>query len=197
MTDVLTMLKIILDGDGETLVDRAIIESARAEITRLRAQEHRGDDGWRDISTAPKGLNDRILLYSDKEADDTTPQIGVWRNCQWVVAWDFTPMDGSAFAKPTHWQPLPAPPGVSPVPSQSQEANSKLVDETIERCAKVARDHRNRPPAKIRPGLTQSDDDFELMRESIRSEERGEKIASEMIELAIRALKSQGDGNGL
>jgi len=85
----------------------------------------------------------------------------------------------------------------SPVPSQSQEANSKLVDETIERCAKVARDHRNRPPAKIRPGLTQSDDDFELMRESIRSEERGEKIASEMIELAIRALKSQGDGNGL
>ena len=67
---------------------------------------------WHPIETAPKDGR-RLLMFSedeDYEDCDLTPQIGLWRDGQWLIAWDFTPMDGDVFKLPTHWMPLPEPP---------------------------------------------------------------------------------------
>lgn len=57
--------------------------------------------GWQDISTAPKD-GSRVLLYG---FDGYEGMFGVW-NGQWVWAGYL-----SNRLQPTHWQPLPPPPG--------------------------------------------------------------------------------------
>lgn len=68
---------------------------------------------WQKIETAPKD-GTRILAYDFADADDTQPQIVLWSTIDgkegWYVSWDHTPLDGSLWNPPTHWQPLPSPP---------------------------------------------------------------------------------------
>ena len=65
---------------------------------------------WQPIKTAPKN-GDEILLAHDGAADGTAGwvQIGYWEHGAWFVAEDeYDPR--SKFA-PTHWAPVPLPPG--------------------------------------------------------------------------------------
>ena len=74
------------------------------------------DDGWRDISTAPK--DDSWMLVYDPTMDmpvamgtyfrdDERDPRGRFKAGQWcIMEWDGLP----SFANPTHWTPLPDPP---------------------------------------------------------------------------------------
>jgi hypothetical protein len=76
---------------------------------------------WQDISTAPKdGTGIRIAWGGP---DNWTTADAMWRDGEWIAAATFynpqytkPPMSygESVVAKPTHWQPLPAPPEPSP-----------------------------------------------------------------------------------
>jgi hypothetical protein len=87
-----------------------------------------GEDGWRDISTAPKdgtyidiwGINPAGRRYTDMRWTDF-PEVGAvegftWRDWQGVRAIDH------ADAVATHWMPRPAPPGVSPPVSAAPQS---------------------------------------------------------------------------
>lgn len=67
------------------------------------------DDGWQDISTAPKDGTRLWLYFPERHADDRQA-IG-WYEV--AVDWEgFIDHADSSFVddQPTHWRPLPAPP---------------------------------------------------------------------------------------
>lgn len=72
--------------------------AAEAQLERVRAET------WQPIETAPKGRS-AVLLY-ESETEGLGPFIGYWSGVQWL------PLTVSARweTRPTHWQPLPAPP---------------------------------------------------------------------------------------
>ena len=74
-------------------------EAAEAELARLRAQ-----GTWQPIETAPKDRE--VLLFGPKEFNRNSIVQGAWNagGAMHMAFW----MGG--IYKPTHWQPLPAPP---------------------------------------------------------------------------------------
>lgn len=73
-----------------------------------------------------------------------------------------------------------------------QSARQQGAEEERERCAQVAKAHKGNAAKKrgtIKQTPFQSDEEHEAMRNEIYAEERGEDIAAEMIEAAIRALE--------
>ena len=94
------------------------ISPAKAVIARyaaLASTAGAGAGDWLPIETAPKEFQP-ILLYLDrgKHGDiHRAPVVGVWNHA--VDAWvHWNDVGWSTDAKPTHWMPLPAPPGQSP-----------------------------------------------------------------------------------
>ena len=87
-----------------------LLEDAASEIERLRSQRVAVPEGWQDISTAPK----------DQTVDGVVD--GEVRLIRWCKA-SHVPFHGwcvvdqgaedSDLCMPTHWMPLPAPPGAS------------------------------------------------------------------------------------
>jgi hypothetical protein len=71
--------------------------------------------GWRPIETAPKD-GTQIIVFSTEEADPS-PTLAVFLAGEsdfWLDAYDHSPMTGVVSGKPTHWLPLPPPPGEKP-----------------------------------------------------------------------------------
>lgn len=71
--------------------------------------------------------------------------------------------------------------------ARAEAEKAEAIAAERERYAKIAADHPKQPRKKFTPGLFMSDDDNAGWREEIRAEERGERIASEMIATAIRS----------
>ena len=89
-----------VDGDY-TMVDvpdlRALLadlDEARAALSAAKA------GGWQDISTAPEGTMILCANMNAREARD-------WCFVAWMAGGKVC---GHRMDKPTHWQPLPAPP---------------------------------------------------------------------------------------
>lgn len=104
---------------------------------------------WRDISTAPRDGTVILLLR------DATVVPGVWRGDEplgasfpWIFL-DYGVVDaredaegygmlnafhGAGEYAPTHWQPLPAPPGATPAAPPAREA---ALAEALRECAEI------------------------------------------------------------
>lgn len=108
----------------------------RAELTRLRSQRVAVPE-WQDISTAPRDGSEVIGFQ---------PHVGIIQ-----MAWDIHPQSIGGWIcrngdcpHPTHWMPLPSPPGSVPhpptvTPSRAAEAERARV---IEECAAIADKHQ-------------------------------------------------------
>lgn len=70
---------------------------------------------WQPIETAPRDGTEIIVINDSKGGYCTEPyQIGVatWGQSLSKVRWTSTVCcDGVSYFQPTHWMPLPAPPG--------------------------------------------------------------------------------------
>lgn len=80
--------------------------------------------------------------------------------------------------------------------SAFQRGHRKGQEEERERCAQIAKAHKGsaaKKRGKIKSNPFMSDDAHDGMVTEIYAEERGEDIASEMIETAIRALPLEGE----
>lgn len=88
----------------------ALRDAARAAIAAL-------GDGWRDIASAP--ATGPVLLYRPTLRGEVVPKImssagrrpdGMWFN------WNYYCVNGEPLPDehPTHWAPLPPPPGAKP-----------------------------------------------------------------------------------
>jgi len=83
-------------------------------------------DGWRSIETAPRD-GTRILI-----ADGRSTDAAYWSQCAkgyggskrypWVILDETNGVNGMTETHPTHWQPLPAPPGATPAAPPAREA---------------------------------------------------------------------------
>ena len=83
-----------------------VVEKAREEIKRLRALT-----AWRDIADAPKD-GTRILLYTP--ADEETGWLAFCAESHFDQNGELNTVDAPQWQdglEPTHWQPLPEPPG--------------------------------------------------------------------------------------
>ena len=116
------ILDKLINSDPICAATSFMLEEAAAEITRLRAEQ-----GWQDISTAPRDGTE-IWLYcredqigplqakycalddvlSDAEADDLDYDHIELAEEDWFAV-DFDGAFRLNFA-PTHWRPLPLPP---------------------------------------------------------------------------------------
>ena len=101
----------------EALVDRTALSSPPAE-----------EGEWRSIDTAPK---DAVILVADEDGDvhkvswgDCCPGYPNSPRMRWCVAWTDGEHGYHIVEHPTHWQPLPSPPGLSPSPSVEGESRS-------------------------------------------------------------------------
>ena len=74
------------------------------EDLRAAYFQHHANTGWRDISTAPRD-GTRILVWRAHEPGKEHLQVGVdkWKGGCWYRS--------RTMMQPTHWQPLPPPPG--------------------------------------------------------------------------------------
>jgi hypothetical protein len=77
--------------------------------------------GWREIATAPKD-GTRVLAMENfpREDDDGTLHDGDWMVVRWRetkhwTGWTSFGLHVASF-EPTHWMPLPPPPGATPAP---------------------------------------------------------------------------------
>jgi len=81
---------------------------------------------WRAIETAPRD-GTRILI-----ADGRSTDAAYWSQCAkgyggskrypWVILDETNGVNGMTETHPTHWQPLPAPPGATPAAPPAREA---------------------------------------------------------------------------
>lgn len=78
--------------------------------------------GWRDISTAPKDTDFLAIIRSD--SGRTTMCVGCFLEDGFYVAGD----DLSNAWTPTHWQPLPPPPG-----EDAAEHRNQVIQELVEK----------------------------------------------------------------
>lgn len=65
------------------------------------------DEGWRDISTAPKDGSEALVtgfIWND-ESKGRWQQVAAWNGDAWAT-------EQAPLHPPTHWMPLPSPPGV-------------------------------------------------------------------------------------
>lgn len=85
---------------GRAAFGRKVAAKRRRIAALLRAPAPQPqDDGWRDISAAPKDGR-RVMVCNDESPDDM--DTASWFEDGWYSA------DG--LQHPTHWRPLPAPP---------------------------------------------------------------------------------------
>ena len=98
------------DGDAKAIVNAQFAQRCEDALSAPAA-----DDGWRDISTAPKD-GTQIILWCIKPAvqdyDTKGPPlavIGNWSDGIWNVPFSDDWIEDSGF---THWRNLPAPPTV-------------------------------------------------------------------------------------
>lgn len=85
--------------DQQNALCEVIVGAVNALPALIAAARHQQPEGWRDIATAPKD-GSKILVGFQGQFD--------WMQ---YVAYSAGPDTQSAgFARPTHWQPLPAPP---------------------------------------------------------------------------------------
>lgn len=107
MTDLVQKLVVALEEtllfcetfsnrwDGQTGAHPfGMVERARAALSEAKA------GGWQDISTAPEGTMILCANMNAREARD-------WCFVAWMAGGKVC---GHRMDKPTHWQPLPAPP---------------------------------------------------------------------------------------
>ena len=77
-------------------------------LAALRAvQEHTRE--WQPIETAPKADHATVLLWCENIAPRAS--MGYWGDDEWVLVSEY----GSYYVPrdpPTHWMPLPKPPGI-------------------------------------------------------------------------------------
>lgn len=66
---------------------------------------------WRPIDSAPRDGNE-ILLWDPDRAVDSRMQIGLWNDIWETPGWQSC-MENEALTRPTHWMPLPDPPGAA------------------------------------------------------------------------------------
>lgn len=106
------------DGVANACIAEAAdrIEELEAEITQLKVAAHRLLDGvdemnWQPIGTAPKDGR-HILLYRP-----TIIFTGYHASGMWILNAPTLPVMSPA---PTHWMPLPEPPGVTIKKDQPQ-----------------------------------------------------------------------------
>lgn len=119
---------------------------------------------WQPIETAPKGGRDLILLLTPSDF----PQFA-YSNTWWTAGF-------SVECKPTHWMPLPPPPGATPpAPAQTIhdqiEAAKRAVSEWPEGLRKQARVATAALPAQ-REAL--SEERLREMRDSVRQSPEAE-----------------------
>lgn len=111
------------EGTGHEAEAQAEADLARSELIDALAGKPPAEDGWLDISTAPKdgtaflgiGTSDKYphamewTTYDDEVAEETGEE-GYWSYCEALIN------EVTGGAEPTHWQPLPAPPNVKVAP---------------------------------------------------------------------------------
>lgn len=96
-------LKQVLDAPSK---GNPYVELAEAAIKAYKANEV--DDGWMDISEAPKDGTE-ILVFAPEQPKGKEVTVVFWKNERWC----FCSVNGVDFYlddKVTHWQPLPNPP---------------------------------------------------------------------------------------
>ena len=65
---------------------------------------------WQPIETAPKDET-TVLLYCPESWDTNGVRVGWWNGGAWYAEeWSSNPLT-DFYGKPTHWHPLPPPPG--------------------------------------------------------------------------------------
>lgn len=93
----------------------------------MQAEHQRRHDGWRDISTAPKDGTGVLIAWLDRDGEWQT-RLAWWErefqiadvddddNTVWKSAWTDNRVQSFGYEEiweydPTHWMPLPDPPG--------------------------------------------------------------------------------------
>lgn len=111
--DIVTMLQTAINdrGKGSVWGYAGLLEDATAEIERLRTELAKHQ--WRTMESAPRDGTSILAVICGRHPGTGRPFIpevvsynenGYWDNCMWVD-------DGTPHYNPTHWQPLPSPPG--------------------------------------------------------------------------------------
>ena len=111
--DIVTMLRDVgyhLSDTGQQAYG-SMMQQAAAEIERLRTELAKHQ--WRTMESAPRDGTSILAVICGRHPGTGRPFIpevvsynenGYWDNCMWVD-------DGTRQYDPTHWQPLPSPPG--------------------------------------------------------------------------------------
>lgn len=111
--DIVEMLQTAINdrGKGSVWGYAGLLEDATAEIERLRSELAKHQ--WRTMESAPRDGTSILAVICGRHPDTGHPFIpevvefnenGYWDNCMWGD-------DSTRQYDPTHWQPLPSPPG--------------------------------------------------------------------------------------
>jgi len=113
-----------------------LLEEARAEIERLRAQA----PGWRGMESAPKG-GKWVLLWWPYVTD--APFSGYCVNGKWHAA----PSGETWPNGPVAWQPLPEPPSEGLSPNSARDEGEEVKESELARAEDARTSPASRPPA--------------------------------------------------
>lgn len=81
-------------------------------VRKALATQHPVEDGWRDIATAPRDGTSIQLCEADP-GGYYCAFTGWWADGMWRFTGQDADEDCAIF-RPTHWMPLPSPPGTTP-----------------------------------------------------------------------------------
>jgi hypothetical protein len=126
---------------------------ALAKVDRVFASAPGGESGWLPIESAPQDERELLLWQEPWE----TPVIGGWIDSSCLDGKSGWMRQGGYWCEPTHWQPLPAPPGAPPVSAPPAESAGE-VDEWKSR-ALIAEGEVERLNARV-AGLTSRVDEW-------------------------------------
>ncbi len=77
---------------------------------------------WQPIETAPRIDRERVLLWWPHWARHAI--VGYWRHGYWIAE---EALSDSDYVPPTHWMPLPTPPGGAPMPPTNTPSPAEQV----------------------------------------------------------------------
>ena len=103
--DIVTMLQTAINdrGKGSVWGYAGLLEDATAEIERLRTELAKHQ--WRTMDSAPMD-GTYIMVWRPNEGDGRhEAHVGI--DCYLYSSW----YHSRRYQQPTHWQPLPSPPG--------------------------------------------------------------------------------------